>query len=125
MEDVEVEPQSKSQKTIQDDEVALEFEENFSAPKRTGSDMVAKSPDDGLETYGFYQPPKLRRKLPLQEKGVDPSLCHDILDDLYAFYFDMEVVIFSLTLNIIHYLVCRLFSSQKHTLIDSRKSHLV
>eukprot|EP01040_Poterioochromonas_malhamensis_P003072 gene3068-3267_t len=48
--------------------------------------------DVEFDRYGFYQPPKIQRKLPIYLKGADPKHCLDIIDDLYAFYVDMETV---------------------------------
>ena len=56
--------------------------------------MEKTSEEIEFERYGFYQPPKVVRKLPLQLRGADPKYCFDILDDIYAFYFDVEVCIY-------------------------------
>lgn len=36
--------------------------------------------------FGFILPPKIERELPLMTKGVSGTYCHDIIDDIYAFY---------------------------------------
>ena len=37
---------------------------------------------------------KIRRSRPLPSKCLDPAQCLDIIDDMYAVYFDLEVIIF-------------------------------
>ena len=34
---------------------------------------------------------KIRRSRPLPSKCLDPAQCLDIIDDMYAVYFDLEV----------------------------------
>lgn len=41
--------------------------------------------------YGFNPPMKVRRKIPHQSRAADPSLCLDLIDDMYAIYNDIEV----------------------------------
>jgi hypothetical protein len=57
--------------------------------------------DVEFDRYGFYQPPKIQRKLPIYLKGADPKHCLDIIDDLYAFYVDMEVSVCELIVMIV------------------------
>lgn len=57
--------------------------------------------DVEFDRYGFYQPPKIQRKLPIYLKGADPKQCLDIIDDLYAFYVDMEVSVCGLIVTVV------------------------
>lgn len=41
--------------------------------------------------YGFNPPMKINRKIPQQSRAADPSLCLDLIDDMYAIYNDQEV----------------------------------
>jgi hypothetical protein len=65
----------------EEDEIPLCINKRFAKTKE----------ETEFEKNGFFQPPKIHRKLPLPHKSVDPNACYDILDDLYAFYFDTEV----------------------------------
>jgi hypothetical protein len=47
-----------------------------------------------FDQYGFYQPPKITRRLPLRSRASNPAECLDIIDDMYAFYCDTEVSLF-------------------------------
>jgi hypothetical protein len=72
---------------ISNEEIEFVEEEMEKQRKR----FVKTKEEIEFEKNGFYQPPKISRKLPLPHKSVDPNACYDILDDLYAFYFDTEV----------------------------------
>lgn len=72
-----------------------------SSPNREEVTEEVKGQEKTLEElefdrYGFYQPPKIRRRVALHLNGADPKQCLDIIDDLYAFYMDMEVSLLSL-----------------------------
>ena len=47
----------------------------------------------------FINPNKIRRTIPLRLKAHDPAQCFDMLDDMYAIYYDQEV-------RLVLFLVC-------------------
>lgn len=44
--------------------------------------------------YGYNPPKKIQRKLPLQIRAADPSLCLNLIDDMYAMYTEIQVCFF-------------------------------